>query len=255
LKNRPEFDSFSDSYDELLKDPIRDRFTRGTSAFFHLRKRDLIREYFLRRAIDTRKLSYLDIGCGKGELLTLLHNDFAQVCGCDPSDRMIATGELKARGIEVRVQHDNGRIPFEDRQFDFVTAVCVYHHVPPASRQVLTAEACRVLKPNGVFAIVEHNPYNPITRLIVNRTPVDADAILLRPAETRLLFQHQGLAIDNQRYFLYLPEHAYRRLGFIENGLGSWLPLGGQYIVFGRSNSTGLENCPADQSPRQAVQK
>jgi SAM-dependent methyltransferase len=237
LKNEPEFDRFSHSYEDLLKDPIRDRFSGGTSEFFHRRKRDLIVEYFHCRGINTRELSYLDLGCGKGELLTLLHDDFAYACGCDPSHQMITTGQLKAHGIDARVQHEIGRIPFEDGQFDLVSAVCVYHHLPPDHRRGLTAEARRVLRPNGTFVIIEHNPYNPLTRLIVSRTPVDADAILLRPSETRHLFEHQGLVIEDQRYFLYLPERAYRRLGFLEAALGPWMPLGGQYAVFARSNS------------------
>jgi SAM-dependent methyltransferase len=236
LKDAPEFDSFSDSYEELIKNPIRDRFSGGTSDFFHRRKRDLIRDHFRLRGIDTRTLSYLDLGCGKGELLTLLKDDFSRACGCDPSKGMIAMGGLEARGIDARVQLEDERIPFDDGQFDFVTAVCVYHHVAPAYRRNLTTEVRRVLKPNGVLAIIEHNPHNPVTRWIVSRTPVDVDAVLLRPAETRQLLCHEGLTVQNLRYFLYLPEVAYRRLGFLERALGSWMPLGGQYVVFGRSN-------------------
>ena len=91
-----------------------------------------------------------------------------------------------------------------------------------------------MLKPGGTLAIIEHNPYNPVTRLIVSRTPVDADAILLRPAETRRLFRGAGLTVEEQRYFLYLPEYLYRRLGGLETALAK-VPLGGQYAVFGRS--------------------
>ncbi len=145
--------------------------------FFHLRKRDLVRQYFNARGVDTRGLRYLDVGCGKGELLSLLRDDFQQVAGCDPSPGMLSSSQ----GVETRVQEDLGKIPFADAAFDFVTAVCVYHHVPPSSRLTLTREAYRVLRPQGVFAIIEHNPYNPVTRLIVSRTPVDTDALLLRP--------------------------------------------------------------------------
>ena len=59
-KPKPEFDQFSESYEQLLNDPIRDRFSPGGTEFFHLRKRDLIRDYFHRRQTDTRKLAYLD---------------------------------------------------------------------------------------------------------------------------------------------------------------------------------------------------
>jgi hypothetical protein len=85
------------------------------------------------------------------------------------------------------------------------------------------------------LAIIERNPYNPLTRLIVSRTPVDADAKLLRPIETRGLLRQQGLEIDKVQYFLYLPEGAYQRLSFLEKTLCSRIPLGGQYAVFGRS--------------------
>jgi SAM-dependent methyltransferase len=229
-----EFDQFSESYEQLLHDPIRDRFSPGGTEFFHLRKRDLIRDYFRRRRQDTRKLSYFDLGCGKGELVSLLRNDFARTAGCDPSAGMLEAGGLVSMGIEARVQEDLARIPFEDRTFDFVTAVCVFHHVPPAARAALVREACRVLKPGGTVAMIEHNPYNPVTKLIVSRTPVDADAILLRPAETRRLFRESGLRIDDQRYFLYFPESLYRRLSWLESGFGK-VPLGGQYAVFARS--------------------
>jgi hypothetical protein len=89
-----------------------------------------------------------------------------------------------------------------------------------------------VLKPGGTFAIIEHNPYNPVTRGIVKRTPVDADAILLKPSETRSLMGRQGFAIRDLQYFLYLPEKLYRSLGALET-IFLGLPLGGQYAAFG----------------------
>jgi SAM-dependent methyltransferase len=226
--SRPEFDNYAATYEELLKDPIRDGFA-GNPAFFHLRKRDLIRDYFKRYAVDTRRLSYLDVGCGKGELMSLLAVGFSRVAGCDPS-----AGMLEAiHGVDVRVQQQPERIPFDDAQFDFVTAVCVYHHVPVAARAALTREVRRVLRPGGIFAIIEHNPYNPATRLIVKRTPVDVDAILLYPGETQSLLRSAGLAIRGTSYFLYLPEGIYRFAGVVEDLLRH-IPLGGQYAVFGR---------------------
>jgi SAM-dependent methyltransferase len=232
-----EFDNFSAAYEDLLKDPLRDSFGGG-SAFFHSRKRDLIRAYFRRAGpaksrVETSQLRYLDVGCGKGDLMSLLADDFAEVAGCDPSAGMLESGAIPARGLEVRVQHDARRIPYDDAQFDFVTAVCVYHHVPPAERAALTAEVRRVLRPGGVFAIIEHNPYNPATRLIVSRTPVDADAILLRAGQTRTLLEDAGFTIDRKCYFLYLPEKAYRAAARVEDLLAR-VPLGGQYAVFGR---------------------
>ena len=229
----PEFDQFSDEYERLLKNPIRDRFSPQGTQYFHARKRDLIREYFRQRQMDTRKLAYLDVGCGKGELASLLHADFARVAGCDVSGGMLEAGKLTVKGIEARVQDDPAKIPFQDGEFDFLTAVCVYHHVPPSARAALTREMCRVLRPGGVLSIIEHNPYNPATRLIVSWTPVDADVILLPPGESRQLLRDAGLKVDEQWYFLYFPESLYNKLMWLESALLK-LPLGGQYAVFGR---------------------
>ncbi len=229
--SQPEFDRLSASYDDLLRDPIRDRFQGASAKFFHVRKRDLIRSYFRRSKIDTERLSYLDVGCGKGELLTLLQTDFGQVSGCDPSAGMLEAGGFQTAGIDARVMPDNQALPFEDGQFDFVTAVCVYHHVPPEGRAPLTAEVRRVLKPHGVFAVIEHNPYNPATRLIVSRTPVDVGAILLRPGETRSMLRNSAFTIDQEEFFLYFPEGLYRSLGRLESVLRR-IPLGGQYATF-----------------------
>ena len=221
------FDQLSSSYQELLRDPIRDRFAGPEPAFFHRRKRDLIRQFFRRRRLSTAGLRYLDVGCGKGELLGLLQADFEHVAGCDVSSGML--GEIS--GIETRVQDDPLRIPFGPAEFDLVTAVCVYHHVLPAARRTLTREAGRVLRPGGVFCTIEHNPFNPVTRLIVSRTSMDADAILLPPSEARRLALQSGLAPLEQEYFLYLPQALHRYLGFTETLLKK-IPLGGQYAVF-----------------------
>jgi SAM-dependent methyltransferase len=134
-------------------------------------------------------------------------------------------------GIETRVQKESLQIPFGDAEFDFVTAVCVYHHVPPADRGRLTAEIGRVLRPGGIFCMIEHNPVNPVTRLIVSRTPVDADAILLPAEEARELIAGAGFAPLEQEYFLYFPQALYRLLGRLETALAK-VPLGGQYALF-----------------------
>jgi SAM-dependent methyltransferase len=236
MSNRPEFDDLSASYEALLKDPIRDRFTGSQSEFFHVRKRDLILNYFRRRGIRTSQLGFMDLGCGKGELLKLLEPAFSHVSGCDVSEQMMRD----IKGVDIRVQTDPLKIPFPDSTFDFVTAVCVYHHVPVDSRLELAREAFRVLRPGGTFAIIEHNPLNPVTRLIVSRTPIDADAILLRASETLNLMRSVGLTVTELEYFLFLPGPVYKYVPIIERILRK-LPFGGQYGTFAtKPVGTGL---------------
>lgn len=235
------FDPLSSSYEELLRDPLRDRFSGQESMFFHRRKANLIRRFFRGRSVATSGLRYLDVGCGKGELLRLLQADFQQTAGCDVSTRMMEQIS-QFSGIETRVQKDPLQIPFGDAEFDLVTAVCVYHHVPRAARPTLTGEVGRVLRPGGIFCMMEHNPLNPVTRLIVSRTPVDADAVLVPAKEARGLAGGAGFARIEQDYFLYFPQALYRYLGFLEAALAK-VPLGGQYAVFSKKNANAASGC------------
>jgi SAM-dependent methyltransferase len=232
------FDQLSSSYEELLRDPLRDRFRGSESLFFHRRKAELIRRFFRRRGLATSGLRFLDVGCGKGELLQLLQPGFARSAGCDVSAGMMR----RMAGIETRVQADPLKIPYGDVEFDLVTAVCAYHHVSPANRLALTSEIRRVLRPGGVFCMIEHNPFNPVTRLIVSRTPVDFDAILLPASEARRLSAAAGFAPLEQEYFLYFPRTIYRSLGWAEGFLAK-IPLGGQYALFTATSECGALHC------------
>ena len=229
---REEFDEYAASYKDLLQDPIRDKFA-ADGAFFAERKWILIRDFFARRKRDLGKMAWLDIGCGKGELLTLGQGTFHRVAGCDMSAEMLAG----ARGLDVTLQTDPKRLPYADRTFDFLTAVCVFHHVEPPHRPGLVAEMVRVLKPGGVLGILEHNPLNPATRIIVSRTPVDQNAILLMAGESEKLLRQSGLSQIESEYFLYLPEGLYHSAAWVERVLRS-VPLGGQYATFGQKDSS-----------------
>lgn len=231
MNNKPEFDSYAQNYEELLADPLRDGFVKN-AEFFHQRKWELLEEFAQRRNLRMADADWLDVGCGKGELLRLGQKAFRSVTGCDPSAGMLSDCE----GVRVEKQEDLGKLPFADASFDWVTAVCVYHHIPPANRAAFTQEVRRVLRPGGYCIFIEHNPYNPATQLIVSRTPVDADAVLLGGGESLRLQREAGMENLELRYFLYLPEALYRSAGAVERLL-HWLPLGGQYMAVSRKGA------------------
>ncbi len=182
----------------------------------------------MKRGADTRTKTWLDVGCGEGTLLALGKSYFKDVAGCDVSDEMMQS----CSGLNVRRQETAHELPFEDGSFDFVTTVCVYHHVEPENRRALTASIARVLKPNGLFCLIEHNPFNPVTQLIVRRSPVDTNARLLTPRMARDVVRHAGMQIIDTKYFLFFPQRLYSKMAQTENAL-SFVPLGGQYVVFG----------------------
>jgi SAM-dependent methyltransferase len=222
-----EFDDYAANYRELVRDPIRDLFADG-SGFFFERKWILLAAFLKRRGIRSESAGWLDVGCGQGELLRLGKSSFKRIAGCDVSNEMLTT----AGDLNVTIQKDPERLPYGSGEFDLVTAVCVYHHVTADDmRHKLTAEIRRVLKPGGVFCIIEHNPLNPATRLMVSRIPVDRDARLLTPSLSRTLLAGGGLRVIESEFFLYLPERLYRKLGAIETWMKR-IPLGGQYAIF-----------------------
>ena len=225
-----EFDQYAGAYQELLRDPMRDLFAPAGGGFFVRRKLDVILRFFARRRQKTADLSWLDMGCGQGDLLRLGRPHFGRAAGCDLSDGMLQACD----GIEVRKQQSPTRLPFANGSFDFVTAVCVYHHVAKEDRVPLTREAHRVLKPGGIYCVIEHNPFNPVTRLIVSRTPVDADAQLLSAGAVKALMRQSTIAPVDTRYFLLFPERLHRPLRSVEAAAAK-LPFGGQYAVFGDS--------------------
>ena len=199
-----EFDHYARAYSDLLRDPIRDRFA-GSAGFFHERKWALLREFLAHHGLKTKALSWLDVGCGEGDLLKLAGPHFAAAAGCDPSIEMLRS----CGGLEIRQQPCPSELPFPDRSFDLVTAVCVYHHVHGYDRRLLTDSIRRVLKPNGVFCMIEHNPWNPVTRLIVKRCPVDRDAELLSARDASAVLQSAGFEVIETSYFLYFPRQLF----------------------------------------------
>jgi SAM-dependent methyltransferase len=220
------FDDYAGNYAELIRDPIREKFAES-SRFFFERKIQVILGFFHKAGIRPETLDWLDIGCGQGDMLRAGESFFKSAAGCDPSKGMLQA----CTGLRVRSQESLENLPFDNASFDFLTAVCVYHHVPVDARPRLAIEALRVLRPGGTFCIIEHNPWNIATRVIVSRTPVDADANLLRPRETRRLLSNAGAGVLATRYFLLVPQMIYSYFRPIEEGLEP-LPLGGQYAVF-----------------------
>lgn len=221
----PRFDEFASSYSELLSDPARSRFATDP-LHFHLRKWYVIRALLERAGRRSESMKWLDVGCGRGELLNLAKRSFAEAHGCDPSKSMSAS----CRGIHVHVQHSANQLPFESHSFDFVSAVCVYHHVPKSERNAITAEIRRVLRPGGLFCMMEHNPLNPITSAIVKRCPVDAGAELLTAREGVAIAKSSGFTTIEKEYFLYLPEKIFSKASRIERLLRH-IPMGGQFAL------------------------
>ncbi len=92
----------------------------------------------------------LDLGCGKGRFGRRLAEEGATVVGLDRSRAMLA----QASDLP-RIHASARRLPLCTAMFDAVIAVEVIEHLP-AMDDVLH-EVHRVLRPGGLFAIVDKN--------------------------------------------------------------------------------------------------
>lgn len=224
-----EFDRFRDSYEDELNRVVG---WAGQDADVYSRvKADALVELARAHVGDPHELAFLDVGCGTGATDRHLVGRVGALHGVDISTGMVERASAAVPGAEYR-RYDGSRLPYEDESLDVVFAVCVVHHVPPSSWPRFVAEMTRVTRRGGIVAIAEHNPYNPVTRAVVNRCAFDEDAVLLSQRTTRRLLTQAGLEALETRNILFVPW----RSQFIARAeaLLRRAPVGAQYVSVGR---------------------
>jgi 2-polyprenyl-3-methyl-5-hydroxy-6-metoxy-1,4-benzoquinol methylase len=223
------FDQYDGNYQEVVQRSI--DFAGLQYDFFVRAKIRIIKQLAAARRLDPAAgTSLLDVGCGVAGLHGALAGSFARICGVDVSEKCIEAARERNPRFEYRVMRGNS-IPYPAGVFDMVTAINVLHHVDPASWQLVVLELKRVVRPNGLICVIEHNPFNPLTRLAVLRCPFDKDAHLLRAAQARRLLERAGLTHVRSSHFPLTPFSS-AAAHHVERWFGG-LPLGAQYVVTG----------------------
>ena len=225
--SEPEFDQFAESYDEVLNTAIS---ASGEDKNFFAEGR--IR--WLAGLLEQRGFApqnVLDFGCGTGTATTLFHQFFGtvDVTGVDVSP---ASLDVARRDHEELGQHAKF-IELEKYQPEGTTdlAFCngVFHHIPLAERAQAMSCVFESLRPGGLFAFWENNPWNPGARYCMWVNPFDKDAIMLSPVEARQRMKTAGFRILRTDSIFFFP----RPLAWLrrfEPSL-SRFPLGAQYLV------------------------
>jgi SAM-dependent methyltransferase len=198
-------------------------FTRGKMFEIERVARD--------RFTDPSKISCLDIGCGIALGHRWLEGRFASLTGVDVSAEAIDKATIDNPHNRYCC-YDGKTLPFDAGTFDIAFTICVLHHVPPSHWLHFLNDAQRVLRPDGVFLVIEHNPFNPLTQLTVFRCPFDRDAHLLRPARLRRLMRQSGFSGVKSYYIFAVPLSG--RIGNAANRGLSSLPIGAQYVTVGK---------------------
>jgi SAM-dependent methyltransferase len=224
-----QFDSHADSYRREVDQAI--AFSGKDVGFFAERKAQVLADLTAGSVGDPERLSVLDVGCGIGLVDGHLAKRFGSVSGVDVSASELAVAREQHPGVSYALAEED-RLPHDGDTFDVVFAACVLHHVAVDERLRFVGEMHRVVRPGGLIVVFEHNPLNPLTRLVVRRIAFDAGVRLLRAAAVVSLLEGVGMGRIQVVHTTFLPFRTplAQRL---EERLG-WLPLGAQYAVAGR---------------------
>jgi SAM-dependent methyltransferase len=221
------FDEYAGSYDKDLQKALsvsgedKNYFAHGRMAW--------LAAWLQAKALATG--SVLDFGCGTGSA-----TPFIKQC---IKPRSVVGVDVSADSLSVaRETFGAGDTSFSlieqpsPNRFDVAFCNGVFHHIDPAERQASLAYVFDSLRPGGVFALFENNPWNPATLYVMSRCAFDRDAITLPPTETRRRMQEAGFDILSTRFLFIFPS-LLKLLRPLEQPLSA-LPLGTQYVVIGR---------------------
>lgn len=224
-----DYDKYQDRYREELDRAV--SFAGTSHDFFTRAKADQLVRLARRHLGKTTRLDALDVGCGIGLTDRHLAGHFHTLTGTDVSPGVLEAAGRENPGVRYELA-ERGRLPFDDGAFDLAFAVCVVQVVTPAERPQFVAELARVTRPGGLVVLFEHNPYNPLTRLVVRRCEFGEDARMLGMAEAERLLQENGVAPVDRGFLLLFPSRRRRPLA-VERALRRF-PFGAQYYLAGR---------------------
>jgi trans-aconitate methyltransferase len=181
----------------------------------------------------------MDFGCGTGNsaplLRDLLHPEV--LVGVDASPRSIEKAASSQKLEGTRFVTTDSYQPRSD--LDLAYSNGVFHHIPLEERGGAVDFIYRALKPGGLFALWENNPWNPGTRMVMRRIPFDRDAVTLSAPSARRLLSAGGFEVL-ATHFLFIFPRCLRWLRPLEGPLHR-LPLGAQYEVLCRKPARGGE--------------
>jgi SAM-dependent methyltransferase len=221
----PSFDQYADDYDAALAKGI--SVSGEDKMYFACGRVD-----WTKRVLDKlgqKPATIMDFGCGTGTSIPL----FLQW----PGVNLVIGTDVSAKSLDVAIAKlASPRTQFHlmknyqpQANCDLVFCNGVFHHIPPDERRDAMHFIHGCVKPGGIFALWENNPWNPGTRWVMSRIPFDRDAITLSPLEARRRVREAGFQLLRTDFRFYFPRMLkwFRPLEM----LAVKLPLGSQYLV------------------------
>lgn len=148
---------------------------------------------------------FLDIGCGKGQLLQALAERGARVAGVDPDEaaleaarRLVPRADLQKAGAQL--------LPWGDASMHAAIFLNSLHHIPVADMLPALDEAARVVGKGGSVVVVEplsEGTFFDALRLIEDETVVrqEAQDAIVRALRRGTLSEYRRMEYDRLEIF------------------------------------------------------
>jgi SAM-dependent methyltransferase len=224
IEAETEFDAYAAEYDALLARGIS---VSGEDKNYFASGRVVWLARCLAR-LQKHPRTVMDFGCGTGSATPFLLKELKldSLVGVDASVQSVAfakrTHGNRARFVSLAEYRPEGL-------FDLVFCNGVFHHISPGDHVAAVDTVYSSLRPGGLFAFWENNPWNPGTRYVMRRIPFDRNATTLSPRAARRLLRGRGFEVMRTDFLFFFPRFL-AWLRPLESGLPR-LPLGAQYQI------------------------
>ena len=223
-----EFDEYADRYDESLAQGLsisgenQDYFAKGRVAWLMKRHQDVAP---LPRTI-------MDFGCGTGATTARLAEQLnaQSIIGVDASPKTLDRARQRYGDERLIFLLRDHYQPAENIDLAFCSGV--FHHIELALRPAALRYIYRSLRPGGVFAFWENNPWNPGTRYVMSRIPFDRNASTITAPVARRLLISAGFKVIHIDFLFIFPRILKWMRGLEPSLCG--IPFGAQYQILAR---------------------